>query len=319
AYDLLRAWSSPWLSWAGSPAAAPTSRRRRAGHPESGLTVRALTRNPGSEKAKALASRGIEVVRGDADDPASLEAAFTGAYGAYLVTNFNEHSDSARETAQAKAMADAVKEVGVQHVIWSTLEDTRELIADDDPRFVKFEGGRYLPHSDSKGEADGYFRELGVPATFMRTCFFWENLLGPLFVRRGDDGALLLTIAMGDGLLPGVSVKNIGRFAFGIFTHPEFIGRTVGVANAHLTGAEMADTLARVTGQDVRYEPYTLDELRAFDMPMAGHFANMMQFQQAFNAEYVGARDLDVVRSLSPKTETFEQWVSEHKDQLKAL
>ncbi|MEU2042288.1 NmrA/HSCARG family protein [Nocardia niwae] len=288
-------------------------------HPESGLTVRALTRNPDSEKAKALASRGIEVVRGDAEDPASLESAFEGAHGAFLVTNFNEHGDAARETAQAKAMADAVKKAGVRHVIWSTLEDTRELIAADDQRFVKLDGGRNLPHSDSKGEADGYFRELGVPATFMRTCFFWENLLGPLFVRRGDDGALLLTIAIGDALLPGVSVKNIGRSAFGIFTHPEFIGATVGVANAHLTGADMADTLARVLDEEVRYEPYTLDELRAFDMPGADIFANMMQFKQAFNAEYVGARDLDVVRVLNPQVETFEQWVSAHKDQLKAL
>ncbi|WP_433469819.1 NmrA/HSCARG family protein [Spirillospora sp. CA-128828] len=288
-------------------------------HPESGLTVRALTRNPDSEKAKALASRGIEVVRGDAEDPASLQAAFAGAYGAFLVTNFNEHGDAARETAQAKAMADAAKKAGVRHVVWSTLEDTREVIADDDPRFVKLDGGRYLPHSDSKGEADGYFRELGLPATFMRTSFYWENLLGPMFRRRGDDGALLLTIAMGDGLLPGVSVKNLGRFAFGIFTHPEFIGRTVGIANQHLTGAEMADTLTHVLGEEVRYEPYTIDALRGFDMPMADNFANMMQYWQAFNAEYVGARDLDVVHSLSPETETFEQWVSEHKDQLKVL
>ncbi|WP_133916575.1 NmrA/HSCARG family protein [Streptomyces sp. NBC_00582] len=287
-------------------------------HPGSGLTVRALTRNPDSEKAKALASRGIEVVRGDADDPGSLESAFTGAHGAFLVTNFNEHGDAARETAQAKAMADAVKKAGVRHVVWSTLEDTRGLIADDDPRFVKLEGGRYLLNSDSKGEADGYFRELGVPTTFMRTCFFWENLFGPMFLRRGDDGALLLTIAIGDALLPGVSVKNIGRFAFGIFTHPEFIGRTVGVANAHLTGADMADTLARLLGEEVRYEPYTLDALRALDMPMADTFANLMQFKQAFNAEYVGARDLDVVRVLNPEVETFDQWVSEHKDQLKA-
>ena len=87
--------------------------------------VRALTRNPDSDKARALAAAGAELVRADLDDQASLERAFAGAHGVFALTNFWEHFSPEKELAQAGNQARAAKAAGVHHVIWSTLEDTR--------------------------------------------------------------------------------------------------------------------------------------------------------------------------------------------------
>ena len=93
--------------------------------PERRFGVRAVTRKPDSDKARALSAAGAEVVAADADDPPSLERAFPGVHGAFVVTNFWEHFSPERELKQAAAMARATRAAGVAHVVWSTLEDTR--------------------------------------------------------------------------------------------------------------------------------------------------------------------------------------------------
>jgi uncharacterized protein YbjT (DUF2867 family) len=108
--------------------------------PEGGFAVRALTRDPGSEKARALAASGAEVVQADLDDAGSVRAAFTGAYGAFCVTNFWEHFSAEKEVAQARSMAEAAKAAGVKHVVWSTLEDTRRFMDLDDDRMPTLPG-----------------------------------------------------------------------------------------------------------------------------------------------------------------------------------
>src|SRR5918992_2944581 len=90
-----------------------------------GFAVRAITRNPDSDKAQALRNAGAEVVKGDIDDQSSIERAFKGAHGAFCLTNFWEHFSPERELAQADNMARPAKATGLLHVIWSTLEDTR--------------------------------------------------------------------------------------------------------------------------------------------------------------------------------------------------
>jgi uncharacterized protein YbjT (DUF2867 family) len=106
---------------------------------EGGFAVRAITRKPDSPAARALAERGAEVVEADLDDVDSLARAFDGAYGAFCVTSFWEHYSPEKEMAQAKNMAEAAKRAGVQHVIWSTLDDTRKYIPLDDDR---------MPHAE---------------------------------------------------------------------------------------------------------------------------------------------------------------------------
>jgi uncharacterized protein YbjT (DUF2867 family) len=156
--------------------------------PEAGYTVRALTRDAHSEAARALAEACAEIVSADLDDPASLERAFEGAYGAYCVTFFWAHFSPEREQSQARSMAQAAKSAGLRHVIWSTLEDTRRWLKLDDPRMPTLMERYKVPHFDAKGESDEFFRQAGVPTTFLLTSYYWDNLIhfgmGPL--RLGD-------------------------------------------------------------------------------------------------------------------------------------
>src|SRR3954454_4569274 len=141
------------------------------------FTVRAITRKPDSDKARALKAAGAEVVVADADDEATLEKAFAGAYGVFALTNFWEHFSPERELTQARNQAEAAKTAGVQHVIWSTLEDTRKWVPLSDNRMPTLMGKYKVPHFDAKGEADRHFRDRGVPTTFLLTTFYWDNFI----------------------------------------------------------------------------------------------------------------------------------------------
>jgi uncharacterized protein YbjT (DUF2867 family) len=145
--------------------------------PQRPFALRAITRKTDSDKARALAAAGAEVVPGDADDPASLERALAGAHGAFLVTNFWEHFSPERELKQAAAMARAAKAAGVAHAVWSTLEDTRLSFPLDDPRLKTLQGKYKVPHFDAKGEADAIFAAEGAPTSYLMVAFYWENFI----------------------------------------------------------------------------------------------------------------------------------------------
>ena len=115
------------------------------------FAVRAITRDVNSDKAKSLAALGAEVVTADIDNPQSVIEAFRGAYGVFCVTFFWEHFSPAKEYAHAKNMAEAAKETGVEHVIWSSLEDTRNWIPLEDDRMPTLMEKFKVPHFDSKG------------------------------------------------------------------------------------------------------------------------------------------------------------------------
>ena len=207
-----------------------------------GFAARALTRDVNSDKAKELARLGAEVVAADVDDAESLKRAFKGAYGAYCVTFFWAHFSPEKELAEAQALANAAKHTGLEHVIWSTLEDTRQWVPLSDNRMPTLMGKYKVPHFDSKGAANHLFTDLGVPTTFLLTSFYWDNLIyfgmGP---KRGPDGKLAFTLPMGNKKLPGIAAEDIGKCAYGIFKKGhELIGKTVGVAGEHLTGVQMA-------------------------------------------------------------------------------
>ncbi len=280
--------------------------------PDSEFAVRALTRNASSDNARALEAAGAEVVGADLSDLESLKRAFAGAYGAFCVTNFWEHFSPETEIAQARALAEAAADAGLQHVIWSTLEDTRKWVPLDDDRMPTLMGRYKVPHFDAKGEADAIFSELGVPTTFLLTSFYWDNLIhfgmGPT---AGPDGRLAITIPVADARLPGIAVEDIGRCALGVFREgSKWIGQKVGIAGEHLTGAEMAASLSRALGRDIDYNAVSPEVYRGFDFPGAEDLGNMFQFKRDFNEYFCGARDLDVSRSLNPSLQTFDEWLA---------
>jgi uncharacterized protein YbjT (DUF2867 family) len=284
--------------------------------PENEFTARGITRDPNAEKAVALKELGVELVQADLDDRTSLERAFAGAHGAFCVTNFWEHFSADKEIEQAGNQAAAAKAAGVEHVIWSSLEDTRRFVTDD--RMPTLQEKYKVPHFDAKEVAEALFREAGVPTTVLRTAFYWENFiffgLGP---KRGDDGVLAVTYPLGTSRMPSMAAADIGKIAFGIFKRgDEYIGKTVSVAGEHLSGADLAAKFSRALGEEVRYVDVDPDAYRSFGFPGADELGNMFQFKRDFEDAYVGARDLDVARALDPELQDFDTWLAANKDSI---
>ena len=286
--------------------------------PEQRFVVRAITRNPDSDNAKALAAQGCEVVRADLDDVDSLRAAFAGAHGAFCVTNFWEHFSAPRETQQAKNLAQAAKDTALQHVVWSTLEDTRLAFPLDDDRMPTLHGHYKVPHFDGKGEADATFTALGVPTTFLRTSFYWDNIATVMPPRPGPDGALTFVLPMADKLLSGIAAADIGAIAYGIFKRPDLVGKVVGAAGEHLNGAAMAAAMSTALGKAVTYVPVPPAVYRGFGFPGADDLGNMFQYYADTEPAFVAVRDVALARELHPGLLTFEQWLAQNASRIPA-
>lgn len=280
--------------------------------PNSEFAVRAVTRNASSDKAKALAALGAEVVEADLAHPEKVLAAMQGAYGAFCVTFFWEHFSPEKEGAEAKCMAESAKTAGLKHVIWSTLEDTRLSVPLHDESMPTLMGKYKVPHFDAKGESNQYFTEAGVPTTFLLTSFYWENLIyfgmGP---KRGEDGVLAITFPMGGNKLSGIGAEDIGKCAYGIFKKgASLIGKTVGIAGEHITCENMAKALSKALGEEVRYNAIPAEVFRNFGFPGAEDLGNMFQFYDVFEQEFVEARDIAAAKELNPDLMSFEQWLA---------
>jgi len=220
-----------------------------------------------------------------------------------------------KEIAEVQSMAAAAKATSLQHVVWSTLEDTRKWVPLSDNRMPTIHGKYKVPHFDSKGEGNHFFSDLGVPTTFLLTSFYWDNFIyfgsGP---QRGPDGKLAVTFPMGDKKLPGIAVEDIGKCAYGIFKKGgEFIGKTVGIAGDHLTGAQMAAAFTEALGQEVRYNSVSPEVYRGLGFPGADDLGNMFQFKRDFEEYFCGARSLAFARSLNPSLQDFNTWLARNK------
>jgi uncharacterized protein YbjT (DUF2867 family) len=279
------------------------------------FAARAITRNAGSEKAKALADAGAEIVEADIGDLDAMTRAFSGAAGAYCVTNFWEHFSPDTELAQVRTMVGAAKAADVGHVIWSTLEDTRKWIPVQDARMPTLMEKYKVPHFDSKGQADHVFTDAGIPTTFLLTSFYWDNLIHfGMAPRIQADGSLALALPLGEKKVPGIAAEDIGRCAYGVFKEGgALVGKTVGIAGEHLTGAQMAAALTAALERSVSYAAVPFDVYRALDFPGAADLGNMFQFKHDFQDYYCGIRDVAFARQLNPALQTFSDWLAVNK------
>jgi uncharacterized protein YbjT (DUF2867 family) len=278
------------------------------------FACRAVTRDTGKDKAKALASAGAQVVKADLDDVESLKKAFAGAYGVYAVTNFWEHFSAEKEKAQGKNVADAAKAAGVKHVIWSTLEDIRKFMKPDDKRMPMLQEKYRVPHFDAKAEANAYFS--GVPTTFLVTTFYWDNLyMFGLAPKKGEDGQLSWTFPMGNAKLAGIAAEDIGKVAYSIFkAGSQYVGKTVGIMGEALTIEQMGKTLTKVLGVGpVKYNAVEADVYRSFGFPGADEMGNMFQAYRDFEKEMLANRSTETARKLNPQLQSFEQFVTKQK------
>ncbi|WP_127503494.1 NmrA/HSCARG family protein [Actinoplanes solisilvae] len=282
------------------------------------FAVRAITRNASSEKAKALAELGAEVVEAELNDETSLREAFAGAYGAFMVTPFWEHMSAAKELVEIENLISAANAARLRHVVWSTLEDTREVIAIGDDRMPTLDEIYKVPHFDVKGGvADAMFEKSGLPTTYVRVAFYWDNLVTDLKPQRDADGTLGLHLPMGSTPIAGIASEDIGRAVATLFERPaESIGNVYGLAGEQLTGEQIADAFTQVLGEKVTYRPATHDEFRAYGFPGAVELGNMFQYYAEFPESYLGRRDVGLTRELSPNWLSLPAFLTRHRERI---
>ena len=280
--------------------------------------VRAVTRNDQSDKAKDLQRLGAEIIKADIDDVSSIEKALKDAYGAYFVTFFWEHYSAEKEYQEVMNFVAAAKNSDLQHIIWSTLEDTRNWVPLNDDRMPTLSGKYKVPHFDGKGYADKLFTEAGLPVTFLRTSFYWDNFIyfgmGP---QKAEDGNYYIAFPMDDKKLPGMAAEDIGKCAYGIFKNGlKEVGKTIGIVGEKLNGYEMAEKLSEAMGIHVVYNNVTPEMYRNFGFPGADDLGNMFQFKRDFNDDFCKVRSIEKSLSLNPDLQNFEKWLSRNASKI---
>ena len=263
-----------------------------------GYKIRGVTRNPDGDKAKALQSQGVEIVKGNLDDQASIEAAIAGAYGVYLVTNYWEMFDKEREIKQGKLVGDACKKEGIKHLIFSGLELVKDIT------------GRDCPHFDGKGEIEKYLDSIGIPYTSIRLAAYFESLSTSNQIQ--DDGSFTFVTCM-EGPMDGVSIEDLGPVVAAVLSQPgEFIGKKIGLSGDKLTFDQYMEHIEQVTGATVQLQKLSYEEFAKLGFPGADDTANMFHFYDHGNPD----RDIALTKRLNPKAKTFREWLEANKDKL---
>ena len=217
-----------------------------------GFKIRALTRNPDSEAAKAIAATGAELVKGELDDEASLKAALAGAWGAYAVQN-TWTAGVEGEEAQGHRFAKAARAAGVQHYVYASVASADRKTG--------------IPHFDNKSRVEDTVRSLGFPSyAIIRPVFFMENLPSPWFL-NGDQ---IVSTLKPTTKLQMIAVKDIGEYgALAFLDDARFRNLELDIAGDEVTLPEAADTLGRALGKPLSYLQIPISEVRKNSEDMA--------------------------------------------------
>jgi uncharacterized protein YbjT (DUF2867 family) len=210
-----------------------------------GFSVRAMTRNPDSAAARALAARGVAVVRGDLDDEASIGSALEGVWGAFAVQNTWE-AGVEKEEAQGKRFATLAKQAGVHHLVYSSVGSADRQTG--------------IPHFENKWRIEETVRELEFPShVILRPVFFMENLVSPGFL----SGDKLVSALQPGTVLQMIAVRDIGKYGARAFTDAERLNRReIDIAGDALTLPDAASQLGRALGRPLEYQPIPMAEVR---------------------------------------------------------
>ncbi len=255
---------------------------------ERGFAVRVLTRDTQKPAAKELAGLGAEVVEGDLDDRASIERALEGVRGVFSVQQFAETGVEG-EVRQGKALADAAKEAGVEHFVYSSVGSAHK------------ETG--IPHFDSKWEVEEHARGIGLPCTVLRPVFFMQNWE---WMREPILGGALPQPLDPEKPLQNVAAEDIGAFAALAFENPDqWIGREVDLAGDEMTMTDIAGAFSRVTGREVSYVQTPWDQ---FEEQMGEEFAVMYRWFDDVGYE----ADIGALRSEHPGLTSLEDYLRRH-------
>jgi len=254
-----------------------------------GFKLRALTRKPDGDAAKAVAALGAEVVAGDFNDAASLERAMTGVWGVFAVQNTWEAGVEGEEE-QGKRVAKIARDKGVQHFVYTSVGSADEKTG--------------IPHFENKFRVEQEVKKLGFPShVILRPVFFMENMTSAWFL----NGDKITTALKPETKLQMVAVDDIGKFGAKAFAEAEkFKGAEIDYAGDAVTMPEAAAALGELTGKTITYQPIPIAAVRQ----NSDDFALMLEWFDAsgYTADIPSLEQKWGIRPL-----TFKQWVRNQK------
>src|SRR5712671_121348 len=241
------------------------------------FNVRALSRDPG--KHRELADEAVEA---DLNRPETLKAAFEGAHGVFLVTNFREAGSD--ESKQATAAVRAAKEAGVKHFVWSTLPDVEAI-----------SGGRFdVPHFTGKAKIDRIVKEAGFPHhTFVIAPGYYQNFVGVLAPQKQADGSVGWALPLDPDVrcLHMGDIRELGNIVAGAFAHPDLAGNGeyLPLVGDFMSFNEIVDTLNR-QGHEFSFKQVSTEAFAA-SFPGAAEAAETFRYFEAYT--YLGSGSYD--------------------------
>jgi uncharacterized protein YbjT (DUF2867 family) len=251
-----------------------------------GFRIRAMTRKPESDAARALASAGAEVVQGDLNDPASLANALAGAWGVFAVQNTWEAGVQGEEE-QGKRIADLAREAGVEHYVYSSVGSAHRKTG--------------IPHFDNKSRIEDTVRRLQFPShVILRPVFFMENLASPWFL----NGDTLYAALAPTTRLQMIAVEDIGRYAARAFIDAERLNRReIDIAGDEATMPQAAAALSKGLGRTITHVQIPISEVRK----NSEDFAMMLEWFErvGYDADIAGLE-----REFGIRSTKLETWAS---------
>jgi len=200
--------------------------------------LKVLTRNPFTEKCKEYRNQGIEIIKGDLNNPSSYIDSLDGVYGVFSVQNFIDGIET--EIRQGKLLVESAKAVGINHFVYSSVSGADRKTG--------------IPHFDSKHIIENYIKELSIPYSIIRPTSFYENLLNPEVKKRILKGKLVMPLKP-DLIQEYIGVQDIGNAASTIFQNPDnFMGRTVTISSDSLSMIQVSELLSSTMERKIIYE-----------------------------------------------------------------
>lgn len=251
---------------------------------QKGFRIRALTRDPDKPEARALVGPGIEVMRGDLQQPDTLSRALDGVYGVYSVQNSLEGPES--EMRQGFALIEAAQRSRVSHFVQSSVAGVDQQTG--------------IPHFESKARIEERLRASGIPFTIFRPVFFMENLLA--LHEAAASGYVSLPLSP-ETKLQMISVGDIGAFVSLAFEHSgKWQGVAMDLAGDDVSMTELARGLSRVVGRDVAFRQMSWDEAET-------HMPHRRVIMYRWLEDVGHHIDISAVRSEYPQLCPLPQWL----------
>lgn len=261
--------------------------------------VKAITRNPDSDKAKPLSSLAyVSVHKADLNDPASVDQVLSGCQAVFLVTDIAFNADS-KETQQGIDLINSAIKNKVNHVVFSGLDHVKPVI------------GKTCAHFDNKAAIEDYGLAHGNEITFtsIRLPAYYENFM---HLQKAPDGTRLFTMPLGDIPIYFMSADDTGECVKSILKNPnEYKNKIVGVAAEHLKLDQVVELFNKnLSPLQFKNANCSLEKFASFGFPGAEDLSIMCEYFQSGKIR----RDIELTKKLNPNLSSFNDWLVKNKD-----